>query len=66
MVVYCKNHIENIDTLFGKDAEALVLNLALQILTTTLAKVNTLEVYIHMSVHRKYNSKLQPTRCNVS
>ena len=21
---------------------------------------------IHMSVHRKYNSKLQPTRCNVS
>ena len=22
--------------------------------------------YIHMSVHRKYNSKLQPTRCNVS
>jgi hypothetical protein len=22
--------------------------------------------HIHMSVHRKYNSKLQPTRCNVS
>jgi len=41
MVVYRKNHTENIDTLFGKGAEAVVLNLALQTLTTTLAKVNT-------------------------
>ena len=42
MVVYCKNHTENLDTLCGKDAEALVLNLALQ----TLAEVNTLEVVV--------------------
>jgi hypothetical protein len=42
MVVYCKNHTENLDTLYGKDAEALVLNLALQ----TLAEVNTLEVVV--------------------
>jgi len=41
MVVYCKNHNENIDKLFGKDAEAVLLNLALQTLTTTLAMVNT-------------------------
>ena len=26
IVVYCKNHTENIDTLYGKDAEAVVLN----------------------------------------
>jgi len=41
MVVYCKNHTENIDALFGKDAEAAVLNMTLQTLTITLAKVNT-------------------------
>jgi hypothetical protein len=44
IIVYCKNHTENIDTLYGKDGEAVVLNLALQTLTITLAKVNTLEV----------------------
>jgi hypothetical protein len=44
ITVYCKNPTENIDALYGKDAEAVVLNLALQTLTTMLAKVNTLEV----------------------
>ena len=43
MVVYCKNYTENIYTRYEKNAEALMLNLALLILTTTLAKVNTLE-----------------------
>jgi hypothetical protein len=43
MFVCCNSHTENIRTLYGKNTEALVLNLTLQILTTTLAKVNILE-----------------------
>ena len=38
--------------------------LSINILTFTSYRIRCID--IHMSVHRKYNSILQPTRCNVS
>jgi hypothetical protein len=63
MAVYCQNRTEHINTPFGRNAEILVLNLAVHTVITNLQRVNIVlrktNVYLrNASVYTKAISRL--------